>query len=723
MSLYGALFAGVSGLSAQSSAMGAIADNVTNVNTVGYKGTNVNFQTLVTKQVSLTKYSPGGVQSTPRAGIDVQGLLQATTSSTDLGVSGDGFFIVNGASRPSTGDLYGYSRAGSFKVDKDGYLQNVSGYYLQGWPLQTWDGTLTASTVTKGNDVFMKSYKNEAGETSYINDNVIDNTNLRPLNLNTIGGTATATTTLSMGANLPASDDVNATHKTNALIYDSLGNSHNLNYTWVKKSDNTWNYIVEPPAGAAQIQVKDQDGLNYFSAGRLDFRSTGMPADGATFSFDGTTINFDSTVNPGGGGFAAGDDFLMVPQQTLAAPAAPADGATLTLALGGGGKTFTFEWDSDGSISTGGAIAVGITGAANTNADALATAIQGQMEGVLGAGEWARHDPGTGNVLIGGPTGTTITGGAAAGAFNINVNPNGKTLSQVISQLSQAMNAVLTAQQGSPPTVPGHWAARVAGTTGITFHPDAANDIAFDTTNLLDSNGDIAVLQTDADTGNQFTVPSASGSIGWVAAGGSGVTFNGDGTPDTFFGHDESTEPDPRGKIHIDWTNGALNMDDTDVTSGGAPALTQFMGNYNVADGLTQLSGNYQISYLSQNGANFGNFAGLSVGEDGIVTALFDNGVTRPVFMVPLATFVNPNGMESMTGNAWIETSNSGQPTVREAGDAGAGTIASASLESSTVDLGEEFTNMITTQRAYSAAAKIITTSDEMLDELVRIKR
>jgi flagellar hook protein FlgE len=60
---------------------------------------------------------------------------------------------------------------------------------------------------------------------------------------------------------------------------------------------------------------------------------------------------------------------------------------------------------------------------------------------------------------------------------------------------------------------------------------------------------------------------------------------------------------------------------------------------------------------------------------------------------------------------------------VREAGTAGAGTIAGSALESSTVDLGEEFTHMITTQRAYSAASKIITTADEMLDELVRIKR
>jgi flagellar hook protein FlgE len=102
---------------------------------------------------------------------------------------------------------------------------------------------------------------------------------------------------------------------------------------------------------------------------------------------------------------------------------------------------------------------------------------------------------------------------------------------------------------------------------------------------------------------------------------------------------------------------------------------------------------------------------------------LFDNGVTRPVFMIPVATFTNPNGMDNLTGNVWIATDFSGNPVLREAGDAGAGAISSAALEASTVDLGQEFTRMITTQRAYSSAAKVITTSDEMLDELLRIKR
>ncbi len=188
------------------------------------------------------------------------------------------------------------------------------------------------------------------------------------------------------------------------------------------------------------------------------------------------------------------------------------------------------------------------------------------------------------------------------------------------------------------------------------------------------------------------------------------MSFNGDGTPSEF----------NIDNVEIQWANGSTDQEFTSTTDDTRVSL--FLGNTNVADGMTQFAGSYQINFISQNGADFGNFAGVSIGSDGIVTALFDNGVTRPVFMIPIATFVNPNDMTSLSGNVYIETDFSGQPTVREAGEGGAGDVTGAALESSTVDLGEEFTSMIVTQRAYSAAAKIITTADEMLDELLRIK-
>lgn len=119
MSLFGALTSGVSGLSAQSSAMGTIADNITNVNTVGYKGTTVDFQTLVTRQGSQTRYSAGGVQASAQGNVNVQGLLQSSSSTTDLALSGNGFFLVNRSSEPTATDPYLFTRAGSFSTDAE----------------------------------------------------------------------------------------------------------------------------------------------------------------------------------------------------------------------------------------------------------------------------------------------------------------------------------------------------------------------------------------------------------------------------------------------------------------------------------------------------------------------------------------------------------------------------------------------------------------------------
>ena len=108
MSIFGAMQSGISALASQSSSMGAISDNIANVNTVGYKSNSVAFSTLVTKQSSSSLYSPGGVQSKPKQSISAQGLLSATSNSTDVAISGSGYFVVNQSANPGEGDLWAY---------------------------------------------------------------------------------------------------------------------------------------------------------------------------------------------------------------------------------------------------------------------------------------------------------------------------------------------------------------------------------------------------------------------------------------------------------------------------------------------------------------------------------------------------------------------------------------------------------------------------------------
>lgn len=167
-------------------------------------------------------------------------------------------------------------------------------------------------------------------------------------------------------------------------------------------------------------------------------------------------------------------------------------------------------------------------------------------------------------------------------------------------------------------------------------------------------------------------------------------------------------------------------MDDVDLDGNNqvnVKRITLDLGHPPESRGLTQFGGAFSPSFIEQNGARFGLFNGVTISQDGLISALFDNGDRRAIYRIPLATFVNPNGLESRSGNVWSATDDSGSPTLRAADSGGAGQITQSALESSTVDIGEEFTNMIMVQRANSAATRIISTADEMLEELVRIKR
>ncbi|MBF0093346.1 MAG: flagellar hook-basal body complex protein [Alphaproteobacteria bacterium] len=711
MSLYGALFSGVSGLSAQSSAMGAISDNVTNVNTNGYKGTKVNFQTLITKQAASTKYSAGGVQSKPRQNVDLQGLLQSSSSATDVAVSGDGFFVTSDAANPIAGNMFSYTRAGSFKVDRSGYLQNVGGWYVQGWPLLPHDNSTQAVSVTVGNDTFMKAYKDTAGVTSYINDNIVSATHLKPLNLNEVGGTAQQTRAIRMGANLPSTDADGTTHKTNVLTYDSLGNASNLQLTWTKMSTNNWDLEVAPPLGSTTLTLKDgtTNANVYASMGRVDFlkepgngdsftikagTDNGGAARTFTFSYNNTGTN-DLTDGNNNATYTI-DVAARTASQTIDAAVASVNDALNRAYPGITGSVAAVNQTAGGNIiftdSAGTSTTIALAAAATPAVCAAAINANATL-GTTGLVHATVNDAGMLELATTDTSGYTITSSVAAVLDDLGID-NTVTTTQA--------DTVLTGKV---------YAERPASTDSMLLRQaSTANDTVVDLTNL-----NVTAPSTKGATQQAVTQPFSITKISTTLTPSStaAIHFAGDGTPT-----DPSTTTNAFNVASVDvtWANGSEDQT-------GSDKMSLFLGNENVADGMTQFAGAYQISYITQNGAQFGNFAGVSISREGLVTALFDNGVTRPVFQIPLATFINPNGMESLTGNVWIETDFSGQPTMRTAGSAGAGEINGGSLEASTVDLGEEFTAMITTQRAYSASAKIITTADEMLDELVRIKR
>lgn len=147
------------------------------------------------------------------------------------------------------------------------------------------------------------------------------------------------------------------------------------------------------------------------------------------------------------------------------------------------------------------------------------------------------------------------------------------------------------------------------------------------------------------------------------------------------------------------------------------------MGGTGAAGGLTNYDSVSVLGTSQVDGTPFGSLASVTVDDNGFVNAIFTNGLTRKIYQVPVAIFPNENGLQPITGGAYALGPGTGAMAMRGAGVSGAGDIKSSALESSTVDLAEEFSNLIMTQRAYSASSKIITTADEMLDELIRLKR
>ncbi len=139
---------------------------------------------------------------------------------------------------------------------------------------------------------------------------------------------------------------------------------------------------------------------------------------------------------------------------------------------------------------------------------------------------------------------------------------------------------------------------------------------------------------------------------------------------------------------------------------------------------LTQLATDNDVAVSASDGLEAGTFSGFfQTPANGEIYGVYSNGMTQLIGQMAIASFTNPSGLSAAGQNLYEISPNSGDPNVGAAGTGGRGTVASGYLEGSNVDLGQEFTNMILAERGFQAASRIITTSDEMLQELVNLKR
>jgi flagellar hook protein FlgE len=311
-------------------------------------------------------------------------------------------------------------------------------------------------------------------------------------------------------------------------------------------------------------------------------------------------------------------------------------------------------------------------------------------------------------------------GGAAEPTTAISISANLNS--------SQAVSDAVTNSTYDPTSATASMAA-YDPTTGAGTKPDYSVQIP-----ISDSKGGEHTIQLDflkSSTPNQWYVEAvavpasdivnASGVPGQIAAGTLAFTSSGQLDPsNTSFlnisstgvatlalGASSAAAPSGSG---VNWASGlGISAQTINFTLGSANS------------GLTQDNSTSATQSITTNGTPFGNLSSIQINPQGVVTAVFDNGVSREIAQLGLATFPNADGLTPTNGNAYQVSQASGTYNLKVPGTGGAGLLDPSTLESSTVDLSSEFANLITYQQAYSASSKIVTTADQMMQELINI--
>ncbi len=602
MSLFGSLYTAVGGLAAQSQATAIISNNIANVNTVGFKRSEAAFSSLVTVESAAARYSPGSVQVNRMQQVGQQGQIAQTSSSTDVAISGDGFFAVK-----TTADMmlreqepFSYTRNGQFFEDNEGILVNSAGMRLYGWPVDDAFSDIDVADQTSYNadlsvlepvDVGLPSGKTEP----------TDQINLA-INLD---ADETATMPQSIGGLIDPLSDV-ADYSRTIRTYDSLGKSHDL----ILEMRRTY--------GPAATEISNSDGLD--------------------------------------------------PQDLLINDLGFADGETIDVQIGGGPlESYTVRAIQAippvaGEITTIGELIAEINDYNNlaVGPEDKAHAFLNNDGGLVITANDYRDTAATQQDLTLGGTGITRLG------FVAGVTPP-------------------TSGDGvTPGTLP-------------PFNTDstALDDATYPTLQNVPGNG-----QYNADGWWQVDVISPE--FGSSMTSGL-INFNNDGSINAVGDANKAIDIELKA---INWDNGDAELQDININ----------------IEGFTQYAGPYNVAFSNQNGSELGLKTSIDIDSEGYVNARFSNGTSSRIYKLPIVTFASQEQLQEISTTSYRENSESGTPLIQEAGVGRAGKLEGASLEQSNVDLADEFTKLIITQRAYSANTKVITTVDQMTEDLLRLR-
>jgi flagellar hook protein FlgE len=279
------------------------------------------------------------------------------------------------------------------------------------------------------------------------------------------------------------------------------------------------------------------------------------------------------------------------------------------------------------------------------------------------------------------------------GAVNTNASPG-----TVKIPVGQPINPVTTTSMKVGGNLPAD------ATTGTTVNAGI---------NVYNSEGTAIPLRAE------FTkIANTAGNVNWevriydsannVISGPTAVTFNLTGALTSSTVNITQAQLNNIAGSSGTWDSGGIDLD---------------FGSSSDPDRLTGFAGNNTAAALSQDGSASGTIVGFSVSQQGLITGVFSNGRSQALGQLALAVFNNPAGLEKAGGSLYIQSANSGSPHLGVPGTGGRGTLSGGTLEMSNVDLAAEFTNLIVAQRGFQANSRVITTSDEILQDLVNLKR
>jgi len=689
------LWSGVSGLQTSQDFMDVVGNNVANVNTVGYKASQINFSDVLAQTLSGATGPQGdlggmnpmqiglGTQVASTSKNFSQGSLQTTNVTTNLAIQGNGFFIVS----PDNGNTYNYTRAGDFTFDANGNLVTPTGDIVQGWLANNTTHLInTASTITGIN--IPQNMTVPAGVTKNIS-----------MTGNLDGGQTVQTSELT--SITPTLENYTGTINMNA-IYNSNGNLIGVGQT-------TTTAQVESDSGANIVGLYDING-NQIANSKVTIGSTSY----TPTTLSGLITNLNSALgNNYSASFNSGGEIVIknntsvnqnVPTITSSDPALNSILANLSgKTIPAGGTITSLPFFS----TPGDAVAMSFDGGNN-----YSTYIYGS--GTPVSGTTSSNGITSGDVQyfqtldnlisdIGNDVGTSNATVTLNSSGEIQIVPTSSNLTSIGPVYSNNSNlaTILGTLSGQVQPTGSTSQPFMADTysTSIAVYDSLGNkhDVTF---NFAKTNYNPSTNQTQW---QWYATAASSGSSTPTLTNSSGqITFDSTG---------KLVGLTPPLAITANWNNGTSQQ-----------VINLHFGDLNTFDGITQFSLPSQTSSITQDGYAGGSLQNIIVNQNGVISGMFSNGKSYALGQVALATFNNNDGLLSSGNSLFEATANSGTPIVTTAGTGSAGTIIPSELEESNVDLGTEFTNMIIAERAYQANARTLSVSDTMLQSLLNIQ-